>query len=167
MDKRIVIGKIGAPHGIRGEVRITPLTDFPGRFENLRMVFVEEQEIVIERMQYHHRFIILKFAGVNDRSAAELFKGKLLHVDRKDVPPLEPGEYYAFDVIGLKVTDEVQGELGEIVEILKTGSNDVYIAKQNGRETLIPALKSVVLQIDLENGRMQVCLPEEMNANEN
>lgn len=167
MDKRIVIGKIGAPHGIRGEVRITPLTDFPGRFENLRMVFVEEQEIVIERMQYHHRFIILKFAGVNDRSAAELFKGKLLHVDRKDVPPLEPGEYYAFDVIGLKVTDEVQGELGEIVEILKTGSNDVYIAKQNGQETLIPALKSVVLQIDLENGRMQVCLPEEMNANEN
>lgn len=163
MEKLIVIGKIGAPHGVRGEVRITPLTDFPDRFEGLKKVFLNEtQTLDIESVKYNKQFVILKFKGVEDRNGIEPLKGKLLQVRRQDVPPLAAGEYYGFDIIGLDVYEESGAYLGKIGEILKTGSNDVYVAESDGKQHLIPALKQVVTSIDLAAGKMRVALPEEM-----
>ena len=163
MKEKIIIGKIGAPHGVRGEVRIVPLTDFPDRFQSLKNVFVDEQTCIeIENVKYSNQFVILKFKGIDTREAIEPFKGKLLKVDRKGVPPLNDGEYYSFDIIGLEVYNEKNECLGQIGQILKTGSNDVYIVNHQGRQILIPALKKVIKNIDVQAGKIDVVLQEEM-----
>lgn len=163
MNKLITIGKVGAPHGVRGEVRIIPLTDFPNRFEKLKNVIIDDlKSLTISNVRYHNQFIIAKFDNFDTKESAASLNGKLLKVERKDVPPLAPGEYYSFDIIGLNVQNENGTDLGKIVEILKTGSNDVYIVEQNKNRLLIPALKSVVLKIDIEQGFMLVKLQEEM-----
>lgn len=161
--QKVIIGRIGAPHGVRGEVRIVPLTDFPDRFSNLKSIFIDDQtKLEIENVKYNKQFIILKFKELDNRNDIESLKGKLIKVDRKDVPPLAPGEYYSFDIIGLDVYNEKNESLGKIEQILKTGSNDVYVANHAGKQTLIPALKKVVTNIDIEVGRMDIILQEEM-----
>lgn len=161
--QKVIIGRIGAPHGVRGEVRIVPLTDFPDRFSNLKSIFIDEQtKLEIQNVKYNKQFIILKFKGIDNRNDIEPLKGKLIKVDRKDVPPLAPGEYYSFDIIGLDVYNEKNESIGKIEQILKTGSNDVYVANHAGKQTLIPALKKVVTNIDIEVGRMDIILQEEM-----
>ena len=162
-EKRIVIGKVGAAHGIRGEVRIIPLTDFPDRFDGLKKVYLDDDiELSIQSVKYNKQFIILKFQGYDDRDAVIPLNGRLLKVSRQDVPPLAEGEYYTFDLIGMEVFDENDQLLGQITEILKTGSNDVYIVGKKGSaaQVLIPALKKVVTRISLAENRMQVILPE-------
>lgn len=159
----IVIGRIGAPHGVRGEVRIVPLTDFPDRFKGLTAVFLEgRRKLEITSVKDNKQFILLKFKGIDDRDAAEPLKGKLLEVPRSAAPPLLAGEYYSFDIIGLEVYDENDALLGTIKEILKTGSNDVYVVEKDAAQILVPALKKVVTNIDLDAGKMRVVLQEEM-----
>lgn len=163
MEPFIVVGKIGAPHGVRGEVRVQPLTDFPGRFNGLKSAFLDEKtELEIERVKYNNQLIILKFKNFDDRNDIEPLKGKLLKVNRKDISPLAPGEYYHFDIVGLEVYNENEEHLGKIVEILKTGSNDVYVVNNAEQQLLIPALKKVVTKIDIAAGRMNVLLQEEL-----
>lgn len=163
-NKKITIGKFGAPHGVRGEMRVVPLTDFPDRFETLKQVFLEDNTVLeIEQVKYNKQFVILKFKNYIDRAMVESLKGKYLQVNREDVPPLAPGEYYSFDIIGLKVYDDKGAYLGSIKEILKTGSNDVYVVQNEKNEVLVPALKKVVTDINLETGTMHVILLEEMS----
>jgi len=165
MENLIVIGKIGAPHGIRGEVRIIPLTDFPDRFDALKKVYLDETTTLeIAAVKHNKQFVIMKFKGLDDREALVPLNGKLIQVKRADVPPLAEGEYYTFDILGLDVYDENNACLGQIKEILKTGSNDVYVVGQKGdaKQILVPALKKVVTEIDLAAKRMTVILPEEM-----
>ena len=166
MEKLIVIGKIGAPHGVRGEVRIISLSDFPDRFESLKKVYMEDSTTLdVESMKYNKQFIIMKFKQFNERNDITPFNGKLIHVKRSEVPPLFEGEYYTFDIIGLAVYDENDELVGNITEILKTGSNDVYIVSQKGqsKQILVPALKTVVTEIDIVNGKMKIILPEELD----
>lgn len=160
---RIVIGKIGAPHGVRGEMRVVPLTDFPERFQELEQVYVGDDLMQVEDCWYHKQFVIMKLKECQHREAAAELTGQLLYVDRSQAMPLEEGEYYTFDIIGLDVFDLEGSSLGHITEVLKTGSNDVYVASRKGQaqQILIPALKSVVKKIDLAEGRMVVDLPEE------
>lgn len=159
---KIIIGRIGAPHGVRGEVRIVPLTDFPDRFEGLKQAYLDDNGVVeFEQVRYHQKFIIAKFKGFDNRDAVDRIKNKLLRVERSEVPPLGEGEYYSFDIIGLNVVTEEGEQLGQVTDVLKTGSNDVYVAKnEDGKETLIPALKKVVTNIDLIAGMMTVKLQE-------
>lgn len=163
-EKRVVIGKAGAPHGLSGELRIFPLTDFPERFRTMKEVFVGEERLAITSVRYQNEKILLRFAGYGSREAAAALTGKLLTVDRAEAVPLKEGEYYIFDIIGLAVEDESGASLGEVVDVLQTGSNDVYVVRRPGetREALIPALKSVVRRISLDEGKMIVCPPEEM-----
>jgi len=163
MEKLIVVGKIVAPHGVRGDVRVIPLTDFPERFKQLKQVLLDDgTNLAIESVKYHKESVLLKFSGLDDRNTIEHLRGKLLKIEKKDAVKLQEGEYYHFDIIGLKVVDEAGEYLGVITDILRTGSNDVYIAEQDGkRPLLIPALKKVVTKIDVEGGQMIVKLQEE------
>ena len=155
--KKIIIGKFGAAHGVRGDIKVYPLTDFPERFNDLKSAFVDDKEIDIVSTRYQNNFVVMKIKGVNSREEVSLFTNKLLKINRCDVPPLEEGEYYAFDIVGLTVINHEDIVLGEITEILKTGSNDVYITKtKDGRQLLIPALKKVVTKINIEEGYMKV-----------
>ena len=160
---KIVIGKVGAPHGIHGEVRILPLTDFPERFDTLEQVYVGDQLLDIQNIKYHKQFVIASFQKYPTREDVATLTGEMLYVDKKDAMPLSDGEYYTFDIIGLEVFN-LEGEtLGYVTEVLKTGSNDVYVCSQKGeaKQLLIPALKTVVKEIDLSANKMVVDLPEE------
>ena len=161
--KKVVIGKISAPHGVRGEVRIVPLTDFPERFENLKTVFLEDDsKMELESVKFSNKFIIAKFKNINSRNDIEIFNGKLLMLNRSDIPSLPEGEYYNFDIIGLEVIDDKGSKLGKITEVLKTGSNDVYVV-EGEKQILVPALKKVVKEINLTDGFMKVELLEELD----
>ena len=161
--KKVVIGKISAPHGVRGEVRIVPLTDFPERFENLKTVFlVDDSKMELESVKFSNKFIIAKFKNINSRNDIEIFNGKLLMLNRSDIPSLPEGEYYNFDIIGLEVIDDKGSKLGKITEVLKTGSNDVYVV-EGKKQILVPALKKVVKEINLVDGFMKVELLEELD----
>ncbi|MBQ2010970.1 16S rRNA processing protein RimM [Veillonellaceae bacterium WCA-693-APC-5D-A] len=160
---RIVIGKAGAPHGVRGEMRVIPLTDFPERFQELEHVYVGDELMDVEDCWYHKQFVIMKLKQCPHREAAALLTGKLLYVDKSEAMPLEEGEYYTFDIIGLEVFDLEGESLGFVTEVLKTGSNDVYVVSRKGqaKQILVPALKAVVKEINVPEGRMVVDLPEE------
>ncbi len=159
---RIVIGKVGAPHGIHGELRVAPLTDFPNRFDDLKQVYVGDQLLDIDSMKYHKQFVILRFKQYPVREEAMRLTGQLVSLDRSQAAPLAEGEYYAFDIVGLSVYDMDDRLLGKVTNILKTGSNDVYVVKSaEGTELLVPALKKVVKEIQLAEGRMVVDLLEE------
>ena len=162
-DGRVVIGKAGAPHGLRGEVRVIPLTDFPERFESLREVFIGERVFHVEHVHYHRQFVLLTLAECTSREAAAKLTGELLRVAREDAAPLAEGEFYTFDIIGLAVLDMAGERLGEVTNVLKTGSNDVYVVKNpDGSELLVPALKNVVREIDIAGGFLRVDLQEEL-----
>lgn len=156
-DKKIIIGKIGAAHGVRGDMKVYPLTDFPDRFNTIKKAFIDDKEIDIISTRYQNNFVVMKVKGVNSREEVARYTNKLLKINRSDVPPLNEGEYYSFDIIGLKVINQDDVVLGEIIEILKTGSNDVYITKTpEGKQLLIPALKKVITEINIEEGFMKV-----------
>ena len=162
-DGRITIGKVGAAHGIKGEVRIIPLTDFTERFSSMEEVMVGQELLHIESCKYHKQYILLKFREYPQREQAQVLTGRLLTIDRSEAAPLEEGEFYTFDIIGLMVYDPAGKELGQVTDVLRTGSNDVYaVRRPEGGELLVPALRSVVREIDVQEGRMVVCMPEEI-----
>ena len=160
-NERIVIGRVGAAHGIRGEVRIIPLTDFPARFAALREVMVGDELLHIESVKPQGKNFLMRFREYTVREDAQKLTGRLLTVARAEAAPLDEGEYYVFDIVGLTVYDEEDNELGTVENVLRTGSNDVYaVRSEDGREILIPALRKVVRTIDVPNGRMTVRLSE-------
>jgi 16S rRNA processing protein RimM len=116
----------------------------------------------VETVAYHKRFVILTFREIPDMTAAEKLKGALLQVPRSELVPLPDGHYYIFDIVGLTVYTQEGERLGVVQDVLRTGANDVYVvqAESGGAPLLIPALKAVVREIDLEGGRMTVVLPE-------
>lgn len=112
----------------------------------------EEKEITSIRK--HNRFIILSFADVKDPEAASRYRGSTVNILRKEYPELRNGEFFYAQIIGLSVYTEDGEAIGKITDILKTGSNDVYIVEKNKKEYLIPAIKDVIREIDIKNGRI-------------
>jgi len=150
-EELIVIGKIVAPHGVRGDVRVTPLTDFPDRFLSMKSVLVGGKRVLsIEAARYHKQLLLLKFRGFDDRNAVEELRGQLLQVDRKDVVPLQEGAFYVFDIIGMDVYATDGQLLGKVDDVIETGSNDVYVVeRKDNRPLLVPALKTIVTTVDV------------------
>lgn len=164
-DSYITVGEIVNTQGIKGEVRVIPTTDFPERFTKTKKITVllrnSHKEYNIERVWEHKQFIIIKFAEVNDMTDAEKLKGGLLQITKEELTPLPKDNFYIFDIVGLKVIAEKEGEIGLVKDVIQTGANDVYVVQgAQGKEILIPALKSVVKQVDIPGGVMQVVLPE-------
>jgi len=162
MEEKISVGKILGPHGINGEVRVLPLTDFPRRFKKNTEVWIDslQRTVLIESVRRHSQFLLMKFSGFPERNDVEKLKNSLLQVDRSKAFKLPPGHYYRFEIIGLEVFNLNGESLGEIRDILETGANDIYAVKREHRnDLLIPALKTVVKEIDIPNRRMVVELP--------
>lgn len=161
----ISVGKLIAPHGVRGDVSIMPLTDFPDRFHELKYVFLDKTtKLEIETVRNHKNAVLLKFRHFDDRNSVESLRGKILYITEAELATLPEGRYYQFDLIGLTVYDEAGTLLGKLTDILETGSNDVYVVEADGdgqKPLLVPALKSVVSRIDLDAGKMVVKLQEE------
>ena len=154
----MLIGTVAAPMGIRGELKIDLATDFPDRFKQTKTVYVGEEHrpMAVEGARRHTDRILLRLAGVPDRTAAEEYRGKHLYVPRSEAMPLPEGQYYYDQIVGLRVVTTVGESLGTIEQVLPTGSNDVYVARDGEREVLIPAIHDVVKRIDLASGTMLV-----------
>ncbi|KAF1086648.1 Ribosome maturation factor RimM [Sporotomaculum syntrophicum] len=161
----ITIGKIVNTHGHRGEVRVIPLTDFPERFSAMDKALVELNGQIklmnIEKTYPHKKFIIIKFAGINDMNTAETLKNARLLIPRDEQMPLPEDTFYVFDIVGMEVFTDDRRYLGQVQDVLQTGANDVFIVEgATKRPLLIPALKQVVRNVDMEQKEMTVCLPE-------
>jgi len=163
----LAIGRIIAPHGIRGEVKVEVLTDFPERFKPGTHVFLgagtedpEARPAKIVAARPHKGGFLVKLDIVPDRNAAELVRNRYLLIPAADAMPLGEHENYLHDLIGLQVETTDGQQLGELREVLFTNANDVYVVRGPAGEVLLPALRDVVLQVDLSTRRMVVALPE-------
>lgn len=158
----IVIGKIGAPHGVHGELKVVPITDYPERFKGMKKVFVDDESMDIKSVRYQNDRILMMFSGYDTREKAATLTGRMLSVERTEAVPLEEDEYYTFDILGLNVETEDGKALGRVVDVLQPGSNDVYVVESpdSDEPILIPALKSVVKKISIADGKMIVKLQE-------
>lgn len=155
------IGQIVAPHGVRGDVRIYPDTDFPKRFLKMKYGYINGKKYEVESARLHKRVVLMKFAGVDDRNAAELLVKKDLQVPREDLVPLQKGQHYIYDIIGSAVYDLQDHELGKLTDVLRTGSNDVYVVTaDDGKETLLAAIPEVIKSIDESAKKIVVDPPE-------
>lgn len=162
MDKEIVIGKIVAPHGVRGDIRIMPLTDRPEQFLNLSYLLLEDgRQLTVKAARFHKRMVLVSTKEITTMNDAELLRDKKILIRAEDLPPLEEGRFYVADLIGLPVFDEEGTQLGTFKDSITTGSNDVYIVAVPGsKDLLIPALKIYVREINLQEKRIVVKLPE-------
>ncbi len=164
----LTVGRVVGVHGVRGELKVEILTEDPRRFGLLDRVFVglEGQEPMPWPMvgyRLHRGRVLLRLGGCDDRAAAETLRGHLIQVPMEEAIPLEEGEYFEHQILGLDVWTASGEYLGKVMEIIYTGANDVYVIHDTNasrREILIPAIADVVLEVDLEAGRLVVELPE-------
>lgn len=159
------IGKIVNTHGIRGEVKIIPLTDDPSRYDELEWAYVEKggrmERYLLQQVRYFKGTVIAKLEGIDTPEAAAELKECFILVDRKNAVKLPEDSFFICDIIGSDVYDEKGVLLGQLSDVLQTGSNDVYVVKSgSGKEILLPALKSVVRNVSTEQKRIDVIIPK-------
>ena len=170
-DVLVAVGRIIGAHGREGEIRVKATSDVPGRFDEGQTLYVSRDGVSPEERTYQiaktrstgskgKDILIISLRGCRDRDQALRMAGLWLCVLQSEVPSAEEGEYFHYELLGLKVRTVEGEDLGEVAEILETGSNDVYIVSGEGGEILIPALADVVQDINLERGVMVVSLPE-------
>ena len=163
MTKYLEIGQIVNTFGIKGRVKVKPFTDDNKRFDRLEKVYIKNKEKLkeyqIEEVKYHKDMILIKFRGIENPEQANLLRNSYLMIDREEEKPLEEGTYYIVDMIGMDVYTDEGEKLGNIEDIFNTGSNDIYVVKNElGKQILLPAISDVVKNIDMENKKMVVHL---------
>jgi|GEM_PF-123631 len=159
----IGIGRIVGTFSFDGTLKIYPTTDFPERFKKMKTIRLERggklEEHVVEWVRPHKDLYLLKLKGVDSMEEAGEYRHAQIVIAQDEVMPLPKGEYYHFQLEGLQVIDDERGLLGELTEVLGTGANDVYVVRSpRFGEVLIPALKDVILGVDLAAGEMRVHL---------
>jgi 16S rRNA processing protein RimM len=165
MVEYLIVGQLVNTHGVKGEIKATALTDDPQRFKNLKWVYIDKsgtlEKYDITGVKFFKQFVILKFKNIESIEAAEKLKGFYMKIDRADAVKLPKDSFFITDILGMSVYDENSVLLGKLMDIIQTGSNDVYIVRNDeGKEILIPALKSVVKEVSLEEGKISVVLPK-------
>ena len=149
-----------APFGVKGEVKVQPLTDNAERFARGARLLAGRDPVTVAMVREAKGFVYLTFEGVAERIGAERFRHVLLQVPESALPPLAEGEYYRFQLIGLRVVGRDGATLGTLEEVIETGANDVYrVRTPDGDDVLLPALDDVVLSVDLDAKRMVVDPP--------
>lgn len=165
MEEYIIIGKIVNTHGIKGEVKIIPLTDNPDRYNDLEYVLIDRENTThkhfFKSIRFFKNFVIAKLSDVDTMNDAEKLKNCEIKIERKNAIKLDEDQYFIFDLIGCQVYDENEKLLGKITEVLQTGSNDVYIVEaDNKKQILIPAIKSVINRVSIDERVVNVTIPE-------
>lgn len=163
-EERVIIGKVTGAHGVKGEVRVALFLDDPDFLRDLPTLTLEgrpRREIKVQALRFHQNNALLQVEGITDRTAAEQLRGREVSLPRSALPVLEDGEYYVAQLIGLTV-ETTEGEaLGKLAEVMFTGANEVYIIRGGPHgEILLPAIESVVQEVNLESGRIIVIVPD-------
>ena len=157
----VTIAKVTRPHGVAGEVKALPLTDFPERFSKLGTAYLEfkdgtTREVGLERARHRPPFVILKFAQVDSASEAEALRNSFLVIGRDQTVELPPDRFYDFELTGLRVETEAGEQVGLITDVLHFPANDVYVVERDKQEILVPAIRDVVTEIDVNAGCMRI-----------
>ena len=163
MTKYLEIGQIVNTFGIKGMIKIKPFTDDIERFDELEKLCIKNKEGIkdykIQEIKYHKNMVLMKLEDVDTVEQADLLRQSYIIVDRSKEKPLEEGVYYIIDLIGLEVYTDENELLGKVDDIYNTGSNDVYIVKDElGKQVVLPGTKEVIKQVDLENKKIIVHL---------
>ena len=163
MEKLLQVGVITSTHGIRGEVKVFPTTDDPKRFKKLKQVILdtgkEKRDLEVESVKFFKQFVILKFKGIDNINEVERYKRCPLLVTRDHAVPLQEDEYFIADMIGMQVVTEDGPLFGTLKDVIETGANDVYIIESSEHgEVLVPAIKECILDINIEEQKMQIHL---------
>jgi 16S rRNA processing protein RimM len=160
----IQVGRITRAHGTRGELKVLPGEGSSGAWREVREVFLgpargETSRFYVKAIRGGGKFAILALEGVDNLESAEELKGQHVFVPREQLPAIEPGSYYAGDLEGLTVTDTGGRVLGLLAEIFDNGAHEVYVVKDGSREIMLPVVDGVVVEVDLEAGRIVVKPP--------
>ena len=163
MDDFLEVGQIVNSYGIKGFFKVVPFTDDITRFDDLRYIYIEKNKKLekkeIEEVKYHKNLVLLKIKGIDDINDTEQYKNCYLKIDRKDAVELPEDTYFITDLMGIEVYTKEGELLGNIVDIFPTGSNDVYVVKDElGKQILLPAIGDVIENVDVEARKMIVKL---------
>jgi 16S rRNA processing protein RimM len=166
----LAVGKIVNTHGVYGEMKVLPLTSDISRFDYLKMVWVENKgkltEHFVKKVRYHKRFVLITLSGIDTVEKASEYKNCYIKVNRKYARPLDEDEYFIADLLDCDVYQN-KVLLGKITDVLQTAGNDVYVVSGDKYgEILVPAVASVVLDVDIERKRISVKLPEGLVEND-
>ena len=163
---RVLLATIGAAHGVRGEVRVKPFTADPLAIGEYKPLLAEDgRAFEIERLRPAGNVLVVKFRGVDDRTAAEALNGLALHAERAALPPAEEDEFYHADLIGLTAVNEAGETLGTIEAVLNFGAGDILeITPARGPSLLVPFTNAAVPHIDIAAGRIVIVVPAETEA---
>lgn len=161
----IIVGEVARAHGVQGAVRVVPVTDFPEHLLALHQAVVvcgsTARPVRVERAQSLGRFVMMKFSGIDTPEAADQLRGATVQIPASQAVPLPPGQFYVFQVVGLEVRTPEGGRIGRVIDVLRTGSNDVYVVRPpEGPEILLPAVDTCVQKIDVAAGELVARLPE-------
>jgi 16S rRNA processing protein RimM len=154
----MVIGEIAGSFGVRGEMKVQPLTDFPERFDTLTEVFVGRQRrvVTVERVRKQGDRFILKLEGIDTPEAVDTLRRAELAVPREQAMVLPEGHFYLEEIIGAAVFDESGGEVGTVRDVLRTGSNEVFVVRGGAGERLIPVIADAIASLDVAEKRIVV-----------
>jgi 16S rRNA processing protein RimM len=152
----IKVGQVTGAFGVEGAVKVTPLTDFHDRFDVGVSLLLDGCAHKVEWSREGQPGLVVKFHGIENRTMAELFRGRYLEVPDEDVRPLEPGKFYHHQVVGLDVSSSSGRRLGVIAEVLERPANDVWVCREGAIEHLIPATKDAIVEIDIPASRVVV-----------
>ncbi len=160
----IAVGKCLKPHGIRGELKVAILTDFPERFEQTDSVYLQLDEVVFEKSveatRFHGGCVLVKLSGVDSIDQAEQWRNAILSITADQLMELEEDEYWHFELEGLEVLDPTGQRIGRLKEVLRTPGHDLYSVEGSEGEILIPAVKEYILAVDLKSGQVTARLPQ-------
>lgn len=165
MEEYLEIGQIVNTNGLKGLLKVKPLTDDIRRFEELETVYIQKGsnlvEFKIQEVKYIKHMVLLKLEGIDDINEAEKYKNLYIKINRKDAVELEKNSYFIVDIINCEVYTEENELLGKVVDVFPTGSNDVYTVKNSdGKEILIPAISEVIKNVDIPNKKIIIHLLE-------
>lgn len=158
MQEYLLIGEITKPQGVQGELKLRPITCDPWRFEDMDYAFIKEGEsykkVGIKVRKVNADAVYLRMEGIQTRNDAEEVRGTMLYIDREHAVELDEDTTFICDLMGLKGVLTDGSEIGKIIDVMQPGGNDVYVFKGKKGEVLVPALKSVVVRVDLNEGTM-------------
>lgn len=157
------IGHISNTHGLKGEMKVRPFTEEKKRYEELKKILInikdEFKEFEIESVRYQKDVVLLKLKGVDDIDAAEKLKNHYISIQREDAKNLNENEYFIADLLGSEVFEN-EDLIGTLDDVFTAGASDVYVVKRKGKkDLLLPALKSIIKKVDVENKRIDVEIP--------
>lgn len=158
MKEYIKVGKVVNTHGVKGCIKCLPLTDDLERFDELKYVFTEKDNVKrkINDVWYRKGMVYIMLEGINDMNTAESFKDTFISIDEDQLRELPKDSYYIFDLEGMEVYSTEEEYLGKINVIYQTGANDVYEIVNQNKSFLIPAVKEIVKEVDIKSKKMVI-----------